>query len=57
MCMFCMHCDFGSSFSDGRLNEAAAGPIGCDLFMKEHNDLLADLRDIPKNACNRRVCY
>ncbi|KAJ8433044.1 hypothetical protein Cgig2_020611 [Carnegiea gigantea] len=43
------------SFSDGPLNEAAGGPIGCDLFIKEHNDLLADLRDIPKNACDRWV--
>ncbi|XP_057529541.1 EH domain-containing protein 1-like isoform X2 [Amaranthus tricolor] len=42
------------SFNDGPLNEAV-GPIGQDLFLKEQNDLLADLRDIPKNACNRRV--
>ncbi|XP_048498485.1 EH domain-containing protein 1 isoform X2 [Beta vulgaris subsp. vulgaris] len=43
------------SFNDGPLNEAAAGPMGQDLFLKEQSDLLADLKDIPKNACNRRV--
>ncbi|KNA07374.1 hypothetical protein SOVF_172490 [Spinacia oleracea] len=43
------------SFNDGPLNEAATGPMGQDLFLKEQNDLLADLKDIPKNACNRRV--
>ncbi|KAL2944825.1 EH domain-containing protein 1 [Bienertia sinuspersici] len=37
------------------LNEAVAGPLARDLFLKEQNDLLADLKDIPKNACNRRV--
>uniref|UniRef100_A0A803LXZ5 Dynamin-type G domain-containing protein n=1 Tax=Chenopodium quinoa TaxID=63459 RepID=A0A803LXZ5_CHEQI len=43
------------SFNDGPLNEAVAGPMGRDLFLKEQSDLLADLKDIPKNACNRRV--
>lgn len=32
------------------------GPIGGDLFEKEQDDLLADLTDIPKKACDRRVC-
>lgn len=31
------------------------GPIGRDLFEKEQDDLLADLIDIPKKACDRRV--
>ncbi|XP_021759024.1 EH domain-containing protein 1-like [Chenopodium quinoa] len=43
------------SFNDGPLNEAVAGQMVRDLFLKEQNDLLADLKDIPKNACNRRV--
>lgn len=32
----------------------------CELFEKEQNDLLMDLVDIPKKACDRRVsgfCY
>jgi hypothetical protein len=28
----------------------------CDLFEEEQNDLLMDLLDIPKKACDRRVC-
>ncbi|KAH9607232.1 hypothetical protein KSS87_021296 [Heliosperma pusillum] len=44
------------SFNDVPSNEtAAANPMGQDLFIKEQNDLIADLKDIPKNACNRRV--
>lgn len=30
--------------------------MGNDLFEKEQEDLLADLTDIPKKACDRRVC-
>lgn len=44
-----------SSFSDKPINEAATGPIGRELFEKEQDDLLADLKDIPKKACDRRV--
>uniref|UniRef100_A0A2N9EN23 EF-hand domain-containing protein n=1 Tax=Fagus sylvatica TaxID=28930 RepID=A0A2N9EN23_FAGSY len=43
------------SFNDKPVNEAAAGPIGRDLFEKEQDDLLADLIDIPKKACDRRI--
>ena len=43
------------SFNDKPVNEASVGPIGRDLFMKEQDDLLADLIDIPKKACDRRV--
>ncbi|KAJ7946356.1 EH domain-containing protein 1-like [Quillaja saponaria] len=43
------------SFSEKPLDEAAAGPIGKDLFVKEQDDLLADLIDIPKKACDRRI--
>ena len=37
------------------MDESFAGPLGKDLFEKEQNDLLADLVDIPKKACDRKV--
>ncbi|KAK6932798.1 Dynamin, N-terminal [Dillenia turbinata] len=43
------------SFNDKPVSEAAVGPIGKDLFEKEQDDLLADLKDIPKKACDRRI--
>ncbi|GMN51665.1 hypothetical protein TIFTF001_020808 [Ficus carica] len=43
------------SFNDKPVNEAATGPIGKELFEKEQEDLLADLKDIPKKACDRRI--
>ncbi|KAF5949446.1 hypothetical protein HYC85_011439 [Camellia sinensis] len=43
------------SFNDKPVNEAAAGPLGRELFEKEQDDLLADLKDIPKKACDRRI--
>ncbi|KAK4439759.1 EH domain-containing protein 1 [Sesamum alatum] len=43
------------SFNDKPINEAASGPIGKELFEKEQDDLLTDLRDIPKKACDRRI--
>ncbi|KAL2245274.1 EH domain-containing protein 1 [Sesamum indicum] len=43
------------SFNDKPINEAASGPIGKELFEKEQDDLLADLKDIPKKACDRRI--
>ncbi|KAK4491748.1 hypothetical protein RD792_002523 [Penstemon davidsonii] len=43
------------SFNDKPMNEDAAGPIGRSLFEKEQNDLLTDLKDIPKKACDRRI--
>ncbi|XP_056682587.1 EH domain-containing protein 1 isoform X2 [Spinacia oleracea] len=42
------------SFNDRPSNEAIDGPIGRELLEKEHNDLMADLKDIPKEACDRR---
>ncbi|KZV52482.1 EH domain-containing protein 1 [Dorcoceras hygrometricum] len=45
----------GQSFNDKPINEAAAGPIGKVLFEKEQDDLLTDLKDIPKKACDRRI--
>lgn len=47
-----------SSFNDKPINESAAGPLGKDLFEREQEDLLSDLKDIPKKACDRRVsCF
>ncbi|CAK9163900.1 unnamed protein product [Ilex paraguariensis] len=43
------------SFNEKPINEAAAGPIGKVLFEKEQDDLLTDLKDIPKKACDRRI--
>ncbi|KAM7501021.1 hypothetical protein LguiA_025435 [Lonicera macranthoides] len=43
------------SFNDKPVNEGVVGPIGKDLFEKEQDDLLIDLTDIPKKACERRI--
>lgn len=43
------------SFNDRPVNEAAIGPIGKELFEREQDDLLSDLKDIPKKACDRRI--
>ncbi|KAL2630169.1 hypothetical protein R1flu_014855 [Riccia fluitans] len=43
------------SFNDKPINESAVGPIGKELFEREQNDLLADLKDIPRKACDRRI--
>nr|CAD1827667.1 unnamed protein product [Ananas comosus var. bracteatus] len=43
------------SFNDKPVNEAAVGPIGKELFEREQDDLLSDLKDIPKKACDRRI--
>ncbi|KAL2483731.1 EH domain-containing protein 1 [Forsythia ovata] len=42
------------SFNDKPMN-AAAGPMGQELFEKEQDDLLTDLKNIPKRACDRRI--
>jgi hypothetical protein len=44
------------SFNDKPINEQNIGPIGRELFEREQNDLLADLKDIPRKSCDRRVC-
>lgn len=44
-----------SSFNDKPIDTEVIGPMGRDLFEKEQNDLLNDLKDIPKKACDRRV--
>lgn len=43
------------SFNDKPINAASVGPIGKELFEKEQEDLLSDLKDIPKKACDRRI--
>uniref|UniRef100_A0A0D9WAX9 Dynamin-type G domain-containing protein n=1 Tax=Leersia perrieri TaxID=77586 RepID=A0A0D9WAX9_9ORYZ len=43
------------SFNDKPIRETAAGPLGIELFQKEQDDLLSDLNDIPKKACDRRI--
>ncbi|CAN4117812.1 unnamed protein product [Withania somnifera] len=43
------------SFSDRPINEDLTGPLGKELFEKEQNDLLTDLKNIPKKACDRRI--
>lgn len=45
----------GSSFNNKPESEAAAGPLGQELFEKEQEDLLADLKDIPKKSCDHKV--
>ncbi|WOK98253.1 EH domain-containing protein 1-like [Canna indica] len=43
------------SFNDKPMNETASGPIGKELFEREQENLLSDLKDIPKKACDRRI--
>ncbi|KAK7363794.1 hypothetical protein VNO77_05952 [Canavalia gladiata] len=43
------------SFNDKPINESFIGPLGQELFEKEQNDLLADLVDIPRKACDSRI--
>ncbi|KAJ1273392.1 hypothetical protein BS78_06G276800 [Paspalum vaginatum] len=43
------------SFNDKPIRETASGPLGMELFQKEQDDLLSDLNDIPKKACDRRI--
>nr|GMC51744.1 EH domain-containing protein 1 [Ipomoea batatas]GMC53717.1 EH domain-containing protein 1 [Ipomoea batatas] len=43
------------SFNDKPINDTATGPLGKELFEKEQDDLLSDLKDIPKKACDRRI--
>ncbi|KAJ6802654.1 putative EH domain-containing protein 1 [Iris pallida] len=43
------------SFNDKPVNEAAVGPLGKELFEREQDDLLSDLKDIPKKACDLQI--
>ncbi|CAJ1964041.1 unnamed protein product [Sphenostylis stenocarpa] len=42
------------SFNDNSMH-SLSGPLGNELFEKEQDDLLSDLKDIPKKACDRRI--
>ncbi|XP_076933080.1 EH domain-containing protein 1-like [Bidens hawaiensis] len=44
-----------SSFNDKPINTTDDGPLGAVLFEKEQDDLLNDLKDIPKKSCDRRI--
>ena len=57
LCVVDISPHFGRSFNDKPVNESATGPIGKELFEKEQEDLLSDLKDIPKKACDRRVSH
>ncbi|KAK7305169.1 hypothetical protein VNO77_43069 [Canavalia gladiata] len=43
------------SFNDKPGNDDVSGPLGNELFEKEQDDLLSDLKDIPKKACDRKI--
>ncbi|KDP20684.1 hypothetical protein JCGZ_21155 [Jatropha curcas] len=43
------------SFNDKPINEETVNPMFLELFEKEQDDLLMDLVDIPKKACDRRI--
>ncbi|KAK7387117.1 hypothetical protein VNO78_27641 [Psophocarpus tetragonolobus] len=43
------------SFNDNTTNDSVGGPLGNELFQKEQDDLLSDLKDIPKKACDRKI--
>ncbi|KAI3764246.1 hypothetical protein L2E82_14252 [Cichorium intybus] len=43
------------SFNDKPINEELVDPKSKELFEKEQNDLLVDLKDIPKKASDRRI--
>ncbi|PHT35388.1 EH domain-containing protein 1 [Capsicum baccatum] len=43
------------SFNDKPIDEDLTGPLGKELFEKEQDDLLTDLKNIPKKACARRI--
>lgn len=47
---------FNRSFNDKPLKEGVVDAMIKELFEKEQDDLLLDLIDIPKKACDRRVC-
>ncbi|PHT35425.1 EH domain-containing protein 2 [Capsicum baccatum] len=43
------------SFNDKPIDEDLTGPLGKELFEKEQDDLLTDLKNISKKACARRI--
>lgn len=47
--------DVNRSFNDKPINEEKIDSMGKELFEKEQDDLLVDLIDIPRKACDRQV--
>ncbi|XP_076907579.1 EH domain-containing protein 1-like [Bidens hawaiensis] len=43
------------SFNDKPMKEESLDSMGKELFEKEQDDLLVDLMDIPKKACDRQI--
>ncbi|KAI5065316.1 hypothetical protein GOP47_0020011 [Adiantum capillus-veneris] len=43
------------SFNDKPINQQLGGSIGKDLFEPEQDNLLADLKDIPRKSCDRKI--
>ncbi|ESW17722.1 hypothetical protein PHAVU_007G262900 [Phaseolus vulgaris] len=43
------------SFNDKFMHDSISGQLGDELFQKEQDDLLSDLKDIPKKACDRKI--
>ncbi|CAK8565665.1 unnamed protein product [Lathyrus sativus] len=43
------------SFNDKPGNNTVNGILGNELFEREQDDLLTDLKDIPKKACDRKI--
>ncbi|WJX31638.1 EH domain-containing protein 1, variant 2 [Trifolium repens] len=43
------------SFNDKPVNNTVSGLLGNELFEREQEDLLTDLKDIPKKACDRKI--
>ncbi|KAJ0692129.1 putative EH domain-containing protein [Helianthus annuus] len=43
------------SFNDKPVNKESLDSMGKELFEKEQDDLLVDLMDIPKKACDRQI--
>ncbi|PHT25207.1 EH domain-containing protein 3 [Capsicum baccatum] len=43
------------SFNNKTIYEDLTGPLGKELFEKEQDNLLTDLKNIPKKACARRI--
>ncbi|KAI3786641.1 hypothetical protein L1987_40472 [Smallanthus sonchifolius] len=43
------------SFNDKPIHVIDDGPMGAELFEKEQDDLLNDLKEIPKRPCDRRI--
>ena len=48
-------CGRHRSFNDREIDEQKVGSMGKELFEREQEDLLSDLKDIPRKACDRRV--